>query len=112
MVTLITHILLVSLSIPATHGDHLSGGKHQERNNRMVPDFQPFKHPSKNIDSSSSHSSKSGPISDVEWVAEVVPVFGKINKVQKQEKEGQGNTTTLIVGLIVGGLIAYAYLQK
>lgn len=72
----------------------------------MVPDFQPFKHPSKNIDSSGPLSSKAGPIADVEWVEEVVPVFGKITKVQKQEKDPQGGSTTLLIGLIVGGIVA------
>ena len=64
------------------------------------------------IDSSGAQSSKSGPISDVEWVEEVVPVFGKINKMQKQEKEGQGSTTVLIFGLIFGGFIAGAFYRN
>lgn len=74
----------------------------------MVPDFQPFKHPAKNVESPSK-SSKSGPISDVEWVEEVVPVFGKINKMQKQEKELQGGSSALlfcgVFGCIAAGVV-------
>ena len=45
----------------------------------------------------------------MEWVEEVVPVFGKINKIQKQEKEVQGDSTALLFcgmfGCIVAGVV-------
>merc|ERR1712198_75777 len=106
IIKIIVCIILVSFIPHMIGGEYNSGHEHQERNNWMVPDFQPFKHPSKNIDSIGPLSSKSGPIADVEWVEEVMPVFGKITKVQKQEKDTQGGSTTLLIGLIVGGIVA------
>jgi len=77
----------------------------------MVPDFQPFKHPAKNVESPSK-TLKSGPISDVEWVEEVVPVFGKINKLEKKEKEGQGGSSAFLFCGFFGCIIAGAVYRK
>merc|ERR1711872_68694 len=101
VVMITPHLLILSFLFLIITCHH----EHQERHNRMVPDFQPFKHPAKNVESPSK-TLKSGPISDVEWVEEVVPVFGKINKLEKKEKDPQGGSTTLLVGLIVGGIVA------
>ena len=61
---------------------------------------------------SSVKTPMSGPISDVEWVEEVVPVFGKINKIQKQDKEGQGSTTAFLFSVIFSGFIAGAFYRN
>ena len=81
-------------------------GPHQERQNRLLPDFEPFDHPSKKIEDSATTKGSKGPISEVEWVEEVVPVFGKI---QIQKKVGtadySSNKMPLILTLVVGGCL-------
>ena len=50
----------------------------------------------------------SGPISEVEWVEQVVPVFGKINAnvpIKPNKKSEDSNMKTYFVSLIIGAII-------
>ena len=90
-------------------------GPHQERQNRLLPGFEPFDHPSKKIGDPSNPTAKvsRGPISEVEWVEQVVPVFGKI-QIQKKvgTADSSSNKMPLIITLVVGGCLLCGVLIK
>ena len=96
--------LCVVLSLVSVQSDS-GAGPHQERQNRLLPDFEPFDHPSKKIGDSAT-TKGSGPISEVEWVEKVVPLFGKI---QIQTKVGKTDSSSskmpLIITLVIGGCL-------
>ena len=55
----------------------------------------------------------SGPISEVEWVEKVVPVFGKI-KIPKKDGNADSfcNKVPLVLTLLVGGCVLLSFLMK
>ena len=55
----------------------------------------------------------SGPISEVEWVEKVVPVFGKI-KIPKKDGNADSfcNKVPLVLTLVVGGCVLLSFLMK
>ena len=109
--------LCVVLALVAVQADTGGGGApHQERQGRLLPDFEPFDHPAKKQgDSTPSAGTKGskGPISELDWVEEVVPVFGKI-QIQKKvgTPDSSSNKTPLIISLVVGGCLLCGVLIK
>ena len=107
-------VVLTLVSLVSVQSDTVAG-PHQERQNRLLPHFEPFDHPSKKIgDSTSTRTKGLGPISEVEWVEEVVPVFGKI---QIQKKVGTADSSSnskmpLILTLVIGGCLLCGVLIK
>ena len=92
------------------------GAPHQERQGRLLPDFEPFDHPAKKQgDSTPSTRTKGskGPISELDWVEEVVPVFGKI-QIQKKvgTADSPSNAMPLLLTLLVGGCLLCGVLVK
>ena len=108
-------VLASSLLLVVGESPYAVDGPHQERQNRLLPDFEPFDHPSKKIgDPTSTRTKGLGPISEVEWVEEVVPVFGKI---QIQKKVGTADSSSyskmpLILTLVIGGCLLCGVLIK
>ena len=107
-------LCIVSVLV-CVQSDPGAGGPHQERQNRLLPGFEPFDHPSKKIGDPSSPTAKvsRGPISEVEWVEQVVPVFGKI-QIQKKvgTADSSSNKMPLIITLVVGGCLLCGVLIK
>ena len=58
-VPMVTLVLASSLLLVVGESHYAVGGPHQERQNRLLPHFQPFDHPSKKIEeSTSTHGGK------------------------------------------------------
>ena len=125
MLVPVVALVLASSLLVVGESLHAVDGPHQERQNRLLPHFQPFDHPSKKIEeSTSTHGGKqhshrilpynfSGPISEVEWVEKVVPVFGKI-KIPKKDGNADSfcNKVPLVLTLVVGGCVLLSFLMK
>jgi len=87
--------------------DH-GGGPKQERNNRMVPDFKPFHHPSDKI-LSSGFLGPSGPISSVHWL-ELVPVFGALYAAP--DPRSKSSNLLYVLGFGAGSFCLAGYFFK
>ena len=59
---------------------------------RLAPGFKPFQHPAESAEAGEAGRGAGGPIADLHWVEQVVPVFGRM-----EQQEQQASRTELIL---------------
>jgi len=78
---------------------------HQERHSRLIPNYEPFQHPAKKILPSSNFiigPRPSGPITHIEWIEEVIPLFGRILITQNDVRTKTAPCYPTYVMIILG----------
>lgn len=91
----------------------------QERDSRMVKDFQPFSHPANKYkkDEGTTDVSFSGPIANIQWIGGMLlPIFGPLSILPKpgyskdETKDGMKPSLIILgITIVLGGFIARKY---
>lgn len=88
---------------PASHqersnrSDNLSHGVGGIVSYRLAPGFKPFQHPAESLEAGEAGRGAGGPIADLHWLEQVVPVFGRL----EEQQEHQASRTGLIFPTVI-----------